>query len=272
MPTQIVIYRDGELTLKEGPADGPPVETYSITKSFLAIGILACINNGTIDSVDDPVSKYIKGWSYGKKKDVTIKQILTHTSSLDRYWDYDSFMTHTSLADLTLSIDASGVAGRFYYNNTATQVLPILIEGVEHSSADEFLHQTFFSHQGIEHNVMRWKKDFEGTCYGPNGLSMNAMELAKVGLNLVKATNKLFLEMFKEHVSFRKRDSSGVFTGATGYGYMIWIYNDWLVMAGIYGQFLAINREKKIVAVRLTDEEDGPPYSFEQFIEDYSLS
>ena len=45
MPTQIVIYRDGELTLKEGPADGPPVETYSITKSFLAIGIMACINN-----------------------------------------------------------------------------------------------------------------------------------------------------------------------------------------------------------------------------------
>jgi len=62
----------------------------SISKQFTAAAILMLEEQGKL-SVDDPVGKYIPGLTRGGE--VTIRQILSHTSGYQDYWPEDYVMT-----------------------------------------------------------------------------------------------------------------------------------------------------------------------------------
>ena len=62
----------------------------SISKQFTAAAILMLQEQGKL-SIDDPVGKYIPGLSRGNE--VTIRQILSHTSGYQDYWPEDYVMT-----------------------------------------------------------------------------------------------------------------------------------------------------------------------------------
>ena len=62
----------------------------SISKQFTAAAILLLQEQGKL-SLDDPVGKYIPGLTRGN--DVTIRQVLSHTSGYQDYWPEDYVMT-----------------------------------------------------------------------------------------------------------------------------------------------------------------------------------
>ena len=62
----------------------------SISKQFTAAAILLLQEQGKL-SLDDPVGKYIPGLTRGNE--VTIREILSHTSGYQDYWPEDYFMT-----------------------------------------------------------------------------------------------------------------------------------------------------------------------------------
>jgi CubicO group peptidase (beta-lactamase class C family) len=62
----------------------------SISKQFTAAAILILQEQGKL-SIDDPVGKYIPGLTRGNE--VTIRQILSHTSGYQDYWPEDYLMT-----------------------------------------------------------------------------------------------------------------------------------------------------------------------------------
>ena len=62
----------------------------SISKQFTAAAILLLQEQGKL-SLDDPVGKYIPGLTRGDE--VTIRQILSHTSGYQDYWPEDYVMT-----------------------------------------------------------------------------------------------------------------------------------------------------------------------------------
>jgi D-alanyl-D-alanine carboxypeptidase len=62
----------------------------SISKQFTAAAILMLQEQGKL-SLDDPVGKYIPGLTRGSE--VTIRQILSHTSGYQDYWPEDYVMT-----------------------------------------------------------------------------------------------------------------------------------------------------------------------------------
>ncbi len=62
----------------------------SISKQFTAAAILLLQEQGKL-SIDDPVGKYIPGLTRGDE--VTIRQILSHTSGYQDYWPEDYVMT-----------------------------------------------------------------------------------------------------------------------------------------------------------------------------------
>jgi len=53
----------------------------SITKPMTATGLMVLVDRGEI-SLSDPVVKFIPGFSEGDRKEVTLQQLLTHTSGL----------------------------------------------------------------------------------------------------------------------------------------------------------------------------------------------
>ena len=91
--SSITIYKDNKKILDMcNKNDDILIETLSVTKSFCALAIMFLIQDGLIKSVEDLVCMYVKSWGYGKKKDIKIKHILSHTSGLDKYWSYENFM------------------------------------------------------------------------------------------------------------------------------------------------------------------------------------
>jgi D-alanyl-D-alanine carboxypeptidase len=62
----------------------------SISKQFTAAAILMLEEQGKL-SIDDPVGKYVPGLTRGS--DVTIREILSHTSGYQDYWPEDYLMT-----------------------------------------------------------------------------------------------------------------------------------------------------------------------------------
>jgi CubicO group peptidase (beta-lactamase class C family) len=64
----------------------------SISKQFTAAAILLLQEQGKL-SLDDAVGKYLPGQSLTRGDEVTIREILSHTSGYQDYWPEDYLMT-----------------------------------------------------------------------------------------------------------------------------------------------------------------------------------
>ncbi len=87
-------YGKARLAATDAPAvAATPEMRYSIgsiSKQFTAAAILLLQEEGKL-SLDDPVGKYVPGLTRGSE--VTIRQILSHTSGYQDYWPEDYVMT-----------------------------------------------------------------------------------------------------------------------------------------------------------------------------------
>ena len=67
--SSVTIYKNNEKILDiRNKKDKILIESLSVTKSFCSLAIMFLIQDKIIDDVFDLVGKYIKSWSYGKKK------------------------------------------------------------------------------------------------------------------------------------------------------------------------------------------------------------
>ena len=219
--SNVIIYKNNKKILDiENTKDKKLIESSSCTKSFCAMAIMFLIQDKKIKSVNDKISDYILQWRYGEKKDITIKHILTHTSGLDKYWDFNTFMfpdgqfellgkkNKPNVKDISLVIDKNRENDKeWFYNNTASQIIPTLIHIITGIQIDKYLEQKLFKPLNIKY---KWNKDDNGNPYGPNGLSISANDLCKIGLLILNKGkfknkqilhNKLITEMLKPHIS-----------------------------------------------------------------------
>jgi CubicO group peptidase (beta-lactamase class C family) len=121
----------------------------SISKQFTATAILLLQEEGKL-SIDDPVGKYISGLTRGG--DVTIRQILSHTSGYQDYWPEDYVMTpmlHPETAQQI--IDTWGKkpldfepGTQWQYSNTNFVIAGRIVEVVSGESLWQFLGEHVF--------------------------------------------------------------------------------------------------------------------------------
>lgn len=81
----LVVVKDGRLVVDErfGTPDGP-IPAASVTKSVvsLAVGLLLDEGLGLLTSVDQPVCDLYPEWRQGRKRSITVRHLLAHTSGL----------------------------------------------------------------------------------------------------------------------------------------------------------------------------------------------
>ena len=273
--SQVIVYKNGEKILDlKNKNDNKIIRTYSVTKSFCALAIMFLIQDKKIKSVNDKISDYIKSWKYGKKKDITIEHILTHTSGLDKHWNYDDFMfpegkiklflsgkgKKPNVQEISLVIDKVQENDKeWFYNDTATQLIPTLVHVITKIQIDKYLNKKLFKPLNIK---FKWNKDDDGNAYGPNGILMSGNDLCKIGLLILNngkwenkkiLDNKLINQMVKKRIDKKeiKKDFKWSRTTSTGYGYLWWNHKNINYMYGFLGQYLLIDKKNKIVAIRL---------------------
>ena len=125
-----------------------------MTKQFTAIAILILEEQGKL-KVTDPVSKYIP--SYPNGSNITIHQLLTHTSGIKDFTKMKSLqdiaqkeMTPEQMVDFFKNEPVDFAPGEnFEYNNSGYVVLGYIIELTSGGSYEDFIKKNIFDKAGM---------------------------------------------------------------------------------------------------------------------------
>jgi CubicO group peptidase (beta-lactamase class C family) len=212
----------------------------SISKQFAAAAILLLQQEGKL-SLDDPVARFVPDVT--RAGEVTIRQLLSHTSGYQDYWPQDyvpPFMLD--------SISAAGILDRWarkpldfdpgtrwQYSNTNYVIAGLIVEKVTGMPFFEFLRSRILGPLGVQSvvNVDRGRlpqSDPTGyTRYGlgpvrpapkeGNGWLFAAGELAMTPADLAKWDIAMINQSFLSPGAYRAMETEVLLSNGTGTGY-----------------------------------------------------
>ena len=127
----------------------------SVSKQFTAAAILLLQEQGKLE-LDDPVGKYVPGLTRGDE--VTIREILSHTSGYQDYWPEDYLMTpmmKPTTAQQILDTWAKKPLDfepgmKWQYSNTNFVIAGMIVEKVSGEKLMDFLEERIFHPLGMK--------------------------------------------------------------------------------------------------------------------------
>lgn len=193
----LVVYQDDKLILNQCfDSTYIPLNAMSATKSFANLGIGLLITDGKLKSIDEPVCNYYPEWNQGMKKEITIRQLLNHTSGMQALRTTTEIYSSPDYVQLALCAEISDTPGsKFFYNNKAVNLLAGIIQKASGMRMDEYINEKIF--KPLEINNFRWltdsfkhnAKSVADTAFLKQGnpgafadLYIRADDMAKVGL------------------------------------------------------------------------------------------
>ncbi len=177
----LALFYKGEL-VSEWYAGGEPkpVESMSVTKPILALGVGVLLEEERLDSIDTYVHEIFPEWDEGDHAKVTIRHLLNHSSGLGRAMDNHALNKAEDRVTFALKTDIVTAPGeKTEYNNNAMNLLAGVVGKAAGQPADEYLAEQVFEPLGIED--FEWSRDEAGNPQGQAGLSIRAGDLARLG-------------------------------------------------------------------------------------------
>ncbi len=125
------------------------MEMASVSKQFTALAILSLVDKGKI-SLNDEVYKF---FPYETFKEVTVKQIINHTSGIEdaedaflEEWDFTKVATNADILKwYSVKNRKKNKAGQvFQYNNGAYEVLPLIVEKISGEKYEDYIKENVF--------------------------------------------------------------------------------------------------------------------------------
>jgi D-alanyl-D-alanine carboxypeptidase len=145
-----------------------PYSVGSISKQFTATAMLMLVEDGKV-SLNDPISKWLPDLT--RAKEVTVREILSHTSGYQDYWPQDYVMPNMLQPTTTKHILDTWAkkpldyepGTRYQYSNTGYVVAGAIIEKASGMPLLKFLRERVFKPLGMESivdvNMGRLSKD-----------------------------------------------------------------------------------------------------------------
>lgn len=124
----------------------------SMTKSFTGVALMQLVENGKLN-LEEPISKYLDDLPYNWKN-ITVKQLATHTSGIAGVWDSEENMltknNQTTLRKIKNLPVTFKPGEQFCYNQTNYLLLVMLIEKISGKSFDNYLIENEFEKAGMK--------------------------------------------------------------------------------------------------------------------------
>jgi CubicO group peptidase (beta-lactamase class C family) len=127
----------------------------SLTKVIgMTSAMMQLVEQGKV-SLDAPVQRYLPEWTGPHKAEVTVRELLTHTSGLPAFRAYDRITTNAdSIAKLMMAEPLEALPGtRFVYSDIGAYVAGKLVERVSGLRLDRYLARYVFGPLGM-HDTM----------------------------------------------------------------------------------------------------------------------
>ncbi|WP_461639812.1 serine hydrolase domain-containing protein [Labilibaculum euxinus] len=247
---------------------------FSATKSIVSLLIGIAIDQGKINSINDPVGKYLKEFSEDERGNITIKNLLTMSSGLD--WD-EAYSSPTSittkayygkkLREVSTNqhlVEKPGV--RFRYQSGNTQLLSFIIEEATGETiakyAEHMLWKPMQATQPALWSLDKKEGDEKAFCC----FNTNARDAARFGQlvlnkgkwNGVPLVSEEYITEATKAASYLLNEEKTEPLNFYGFQYWILPYSRMNIpyMRGHLGQYIYSIAEKNAVVVRLGKQKD----------------
>lgn len=276
--TGLVVMAENNLVFEQyyqGNSAHSQAISWSVAKSFVSALIGFAVADGSIESLRDPVGKYVPLLTKSGYDDVPIQDVLEMATGIEfseEYADPDSgirrlgrdifygYATNKSIATL----QKAGHPGEaFDYISANTQVLGMVLEAATKQKLASYMQEKLWSRLGPEADA-HWLTDAHGTELGFGGLCMCTRDYARFGLlylnqgRNLKGEQLLPTQWIQDSVTPRTdylKPGTKLFEGipTLGYSYQFWIPqgDEGEFMAiGVYGQFIYVNPTRRVVIAK----------------------
>jgi len=248
----------------------------SVAKSFISALVGIAVEERHIESIEDPVTKYIPGLAASAYDNVRIKDILQMSSGAR--WNEDYSDPASDVARLGQTLASGGSLNAFsatlvrdrkpgtlsLYNSTDTQVLGQLLVNATGRSITDYMQEKLWQPLGME-SPAYWIIDGVGMEMAFGGLNATARDYAKLGqlyLNgglwgdrqiLPESWVAASIVADAPHLTV---EANGF---GLGYGYQWWLMDGKegeYSAIGVYNQFIYVNPVQELVIVKLSANSD----------------
>ncbi|MBF8963460.1 serine hydrolase [Pontibacter sp. FD36] len=267
----VVVHRDSLLYEQywDGYSEESLSNSFSVAKSIVSILVGIALKEGTIQSIDQPVSDFLPDFREGAKAKITLRHLLWMSSGLN--WDesYGNPFSVTTeayygsdLKKVIRRLEAVEEPGQaFSYKSGDTQILAFVLEAATGQRLADYAEEKLWRPLGAEQKA-EWSIDHPlGNEKAYCCFFSNARDFARIGqLYLQKGVWQGDTLVSPQYVQ-ASLTPSGLTDANTGdptrhYGYQWWLLPDYkgqsiFYARGILGQYIIVLPEKELVIVRL---------------------
>jgi CubicO group peptidase (beta-lactamase class C family) len=269
----LLILKDGKIAFERyelGNNETTRWMSMSVVKSITSTLVGAAIKDGHIQSIDDPVTKYLPTLAGSAYEGVTIRNLLQMASGVK--WDE----TYTnpasdrrrmleaqlsgkpgSILALMSTLARAGEPGKIWnYNTGETHVVGELIHAAVKRPVAQYLSERIWSKFGMESDATWWLESPNGQEIGGSGLSATLRDYGRFGLFVMNHGLVGEEQILPEGWVSEAGTSKMIGGKKVNYGYMWWIpdsanpvHAGAFFASGIFGQSIYINPAAKVVVV-----------------------
>jgi len=271
----LLVLKNGEIALEDyelGAGTQTHWASFSMGKSVSSTLVGAALADGSIASLDDPVTRYVLALKNGAYDGVTVRNVIQMASGVK--WDEtytDPKSDRRKLLDVQLrfkpgvilpfmsALPRAGAPGTIWnYNTGETFVVGAVLEGATHQPLAKYLTEKIWSRWGMESDAKWWLESPNGMGWGGGGISATLRDFGRFGLfvvadGVIEGKRTVPAGWFDEAGS--AKDIGGKMVD---YGYLWWVPKGDPVLRGafeaigIFGQHMYINRRANLVIVVLS--------------------
>ena len=265
----VVIIKNGKI-IGEQYAEGYDSDSYgtswSMAKSFYAALIGISIEEGEINSLDDPVADYLDYFN-DDRSDITIRDLLDMSSGLEYpEHQHEKMFFRKDHLQYSKDIGVEKPAGtKFEYNNINSMLLGDILFEVTGLKADTLLRERILNHIG-NFDYKLWR-DESGNVLTYCCIDMSAREYSRFGLLFARngnwEGNQLISEDFVNETFQTVWETPSWWTNSKRYYSLHWWvskYDDESKIfnaSGRFGQYIFVDRENDLIFTRLTKYNDS---------------
>ena len=144
-----------------------PIYIASAGKSLTSLAIGKLLDKKLLDSLDQPIYTIYPQWNQGRKKEITVRMLLNHTSGIQNNPNASVELEPApdykvdNIIELALSAELSNEPSeKVEYNNKAVTLLGGIVQELSGKSFDQFYVDEFFKPMNIAQ--YKWIKDKSG--------------------------------------------------------------------------------------------------------------
>ena len=245
----------------------------SMGKSFVSALMGFAVADGFIDSVNDPLGKYIPEFVGTDLENIPIKACLQMASGID--FDEDTDMNSFSMRTLMGTPAMEVIAGYgvqeppFTYRrylSINTEILGQVIKNATGKGLGEYMEEKLWTRIGSAHDAY-WTLN-NGTELANGGLSISLRDYARFARLYLHEGNwngeqllprDWIRDSLDISADYSKPGANNDGYNAIGYGYQWWVpegdQGEFMAI-GVYGQFLYVNPEQNVIIVKVNADPD----------------